>query len=1297
MRKFPVDSNAAAQEKGLAAVFAFVECSPPSVSAKVASEIISGIISKCLLSPKVKTKELAVDIIMMYIEIEKHELVCEELIKGLDNKTPKLVCACINILKESLRSFGPRVIKPSPLIKFLQKGLEDRDKNVREETKQLSIELFRWMKEALKPQLAGLKPVQVTELETEFDKLSSEKPFPTRFLRSEQQREATAPTSSVDDHDGNAASSAAAPSDEIDPYELLEPVEILSKLPSDFYTNCESKKWQERKQALEQLQGLLTPNPKLATGDYADLVKVLKKFIQKDTMIPVVAAAAKCLADLASRLRKAFYPFAHSCVAVILEKFKEKKQNVVVGLREAIDAIMISTTLENILEDITTSLDNKNPQIKSETAAFLTRQFQSLHFSVIGNKKLLKPLVDALIKTLSDMDAGVRDAAAEAIGTATKVVGEKVMAPFLVDVDAIKMAKVKEFQDKAEVKYPAPPGGHPVSRSAGGSTAPVAVTRPTKSETEAKNRTVTKTSAPPAKSTATIVNKPLSTKGIKSKLDCGRPTRGVSRPGTAPSTSSLRGGSSADDLDEPTVPKTAPKAKSIIPPKSAAPRTAGVKSRTDCGLKKSANSAPILEKAAVGASKSRIGSVMPKRNSIQGNLPASITRSASPLDEEDRDSYRTRGSTDGTSEDGEQYHPMNHHVGPPQQVSQPPRFTPMKSNGTSRLATPRTETRARLRHNQFGGSYDLPSPIDNGFNNNEMRLNLIMAQLMSHPHAANEAFLEILGLFDDKESVGDLLSSKVEQIILSCIMQYRLCLGKKLDVTENSREAKERSEVLHLFKSVTSVLDAIFKHPVLKKIATKEILKQLMPQVLSIIIDPKMDAIPEGEQIIRLVNVLATNIVVNADSTAMLCALICQLQDCLAGTFTTFGDKFMKLVLKSLWKISRIIETIVNDLDLDQVMLHTHDFLVTFPPSFWKKEGTDDVPLRTIKTITYLIVKHVGEDILDHMTLIPNAEQSDLMRYLHRIVNEMQRNGDNPAPPRKSGVDLDAKNSSMDQGNRNITAVATPAAKNGVNRGQVNGNTSFFNTSESKLGKTETQQLSQIFNLIGSADPEAGFAQLLDFVECHPDFNLDSHLERTSTDFFRSYVMKGINQLKDHKQERLNEQLQSARRKSGIISAGIENNEPNGPNATTAPLTPTSSNAKRLEELFPLQSQTPKLNIRSKLATLPGNSSIPTPTASALKLKRDIPRINPVDGKPLSPQNVYDWVKQTSDFVRNDLKLESQFPASDIMVEKIKQQVEEKSKTTFTGNSEQDYEIANMMVEDARNKLSDFKKRFNVN
>lgn len=62
----------------------------------------------------------------------------------------------------------------------------------------------------------------------------------------------------------------------VDPYDLSDPVDILSKLPNQFYEQLESKKWQDRKGVLESLEALLQ-TPKLQNGDYGDLVRALKK------------------------------------------------------------------------------------------------------------------------------------------------------------------------------------------------------------------------------------------------------------------------------------------------------------------------------------------------------------------------------------------------------------------------------------------------------------------------------------------------------------------------------------------------------------------------------------------------------------------------------------------------------------------------------------------------------------------------------------------------------------------------------------------------------------------------------------------------------------------------------------------------------------------------------------------------------------------------------------------------------------------------------------------------------------
>ena len=48
------------------------------------------------------------------------------------------------------------------------------------------------------------------------------------------------------------------------------------------------------------------------------------------------------------------------------------------------------------------------------------------------------------LQHISDSASEVRDAAFEALGTALKVVGEKAVNPFLVDVDKLKLDKVSQ-------------------------------------------------------------------------------------------------------------------------------------------------------------------------------------------------------------------------------------------------------------------------------------------------------------------------------------------------------------------------------------------------------------------------------------------------------------------------------------------------------------------------------------------------------------------------------------------------------------------------------------------------------------------------------------------------------------------------------------------------------------------------------------------------------------------------------------------------------------------------------------
>jgi cytoskeleton-associated protein 5 len=79
----------------------------------------------------------------MYCEIEQYEKVIEELIKGLAQKNPKSVAACVNSMTDCLKAFGAKVIKVSPLLKAVVPLLDHRDQPVREGGKHLVVEAYR--------------------------------------------------------------------------------------------------------------------------------------------------------------------------------------------------------------------------------------------------------------------------------------------------------------------------------------------------------------------------------------------------------------------------------------------------------------------------------------------------------------------------------------------------------------------------------------------------------------------------------------------------------------------------------------------------------------------------------------------------------------------------------------------------------------------------------------------------------------------------------------------------------------------------------------------------------------------------------------------------------------------------------------------------------------------------------------------------------------------------------------------------------------------------------------------------
>ena len=446
------DSNVAAQQEGLGALCAFLKYGGQQGASRSRPQTIQPMYEKGLQSTRPAVKANSVEALLLYVEIDKPDLVIDDLLPALAHKQPKVIAATLAALTAIYHNFGIRVVEPKPVLKSLPKVFGHADKKVREEAQNLTVELYRWLKEAMKPIFWNeLKDVQQRDLEKLFEKVKEEpSPKQERFTRAQQAQMATA-TATVGDEVGGEAVVVEPEEEEaveVDAFDLAEPVDAYSKVPADFHEMISSTKWKDRKDTLDAFFNVVN-TPRLKDGPYHEIVQALAKCM-KDANIAVVTIAANCIEKLAQGLRKSFAKHRSTVMSHIMERLKEKKTSVTDALGAALDAVFTSTSLTDCLEEILGFLTHKNPNVKGETIKFLVRCLRTTRD--VPSKAEQKSIADASTKLLTESTEAMRSGGAEILGTLMKIIGERAMGPYLDGLDDIRKTKIKEYFDTAEVK-----------------------------------------------------------------------------------------------------------------------------------------------------------------------------------------------------------------------------------------------------------------------------------------------------------------------------------------------------------------------------------------------------------------------------------------------------------------------------------------------------------------------------------------------------------------------------------------------------------------------------------------------------------------------------------------------------------------------------------------------------------------------------------------------------------------------------------------------------------------------------
>ncbi|CAH0478203.1 unnamed protein product [Peronospora belbahrii] len=404
------DSNASAMEAGFAAVLAYTLSVEP-----FNKEIVTGVMARVTdkgFSARPGIVKICEELTDAFVAAGAAEDTTVALLEGAKNRKPKVPPACLSCILEALKGYGPQVL-PLQTIKAALPKLMEGPVKARPIAMGIIVEIFRWTGPALVQDIvANLRPAQQTEFEGQIKDVIPGQAAPTKFIKGAK------PKRSVASGAGEGASSGAAGATEfapaaIDPRDFAETVDLLAKLlKTEFKAKLALPKWSEKVEALKIVLELIGPVPKLANGDFYELVSTLK-VLANDSNVNIVAKSIEVFGALADGLRKNFTQYARVMFPELLRKLSDKKSVILNATNKTLDLFLQhAMTIDMMIDDLKLACDaskNKAPPARVQTMCFLTRAVKN-RFVDLNDKALVVSFGMMFSKGIGDSDPKVREA-----------------------------------------------------------------------------------------------------------------------------------------------------------------------------------------------------------------------------------------------------------------------------------------------------------------------------------------------------------------------------------------------------------------------------------------------------------------------------------------------------------------------------------------------------------------------------------------------------------------------------------------------------------------------------------------------------------------------------------------------------------------------------------------------------------------------------------------------------------------------------------------------------------------------
>jgi hypothetical protein len=159
----------------------------------------------------------------------------------------------------------------------------------------------------------------------------------------------------------------------IDPLEFAPEVDIASKFDGAWQDKtAELKKWNEKVDKFNEVVDACK-NVKIKPGQFGSLYAFFKKEI-KAVNVNTSCAAIKAAGAIGKGIKKGtFTECAKEVLPEILNKYKEKKQNVIDEVNGFMDVLLTQCSIEDIKDELLAAICHVAPGVKSNTIVYVEK------------------------------------------------------------------------------------------------------------------------------------------------------------------------------------------------------------------------------------------------------------------------------------------------------------------------------------------------------------------------------------------------------------------------------------------------------------------------------------------------------------------------------------------------------------------------------------------------------------------------------------------------------------------------------------------------------------------------------------------------------------------------------------------------------------------------------------------------------------------------------------------------------------------------------------------------------------